>query len=180
MQEHRETAPLTGDPKMLLVDRAMQRVQCRPDALIEVLHTAQEAFGYLSRELLAHVAAVLGIPESGVYGVATFYHFFTLQPPSEHSCVVCIGTVCHVKGGGELKDALEKRFGVREGDTGCDGRLYLGTARCLGMCSLAPVMVLDDLVYGRESPAGSVEKVGRALEVRSDRNGAGRTGRSGG
>ena len=80
---------LAADPRLKVVDRAMKRLRYQPDALIEVLHTAQEAFGHLSRELLAYVAGKLTLPESQVFGVATFYHSFTLRPKGEHSCIVC-------------------------------------------------------------------------------------------
>jgi len=161
----REHTLLADDPRLKLVDRAMKRLQYQPDALIEVLHTAQEAFGYLSRELLGHVAAQLKLPESQVFGVATFYHFFTLRPKGEHSCIVCTGTACYVKGAGEILGRLEQAAGIKAGQTTADGRLSLGTARCLGNCSLAPMMTLDDTVHGPESPDGAVNKLNRLLEV---------------
>jgi bidirectional [NiFe] hydrogenase diaphorase subunit len=156
---------LADDPRLKLVDRAMKRLQYQPDALIEVLHTAQEAFGYLSRELLGHVAAQLKLPESQVFGVATFYHFFTLRPKGEHSCIVCTGTACYVKGAGEILGRLEQAAGIKAGQTTADGRLSLGTARCLGNCSLAPMMTLDDMVYGPEKPDSAVDKLNKLLEV---------------
>lgn len=159
-----QTLP-ADDPRLKLVERAMKRLQYQPDALIEVLHTAQEAFGYLNRELLAHVAAQLKLPESQVFGVATFYHFFTLRPKGEHSCIVCTGTACYVKGAGEILGRLEQKAGIKAGQTTADGRLSLGTARCLGNCSLAPMMMLDDTVHGPESPDGAADKLNRLLEV---------------
>ena len=86
----------SGDPRFKLVDRTLQRFQYQQDALIEVLHTAQEAFGFLENDLLIYVARQLRLPLSWVYGVATFYHFFTLKPQGEHTCVVCLGTACYV------------------------------------------------------------------------------------
>lgn len=170
MSESHEKEILFDDPRLKLVDRAMKRLQYQPDALIEVLHTAQETFGYLSRELLAHISSSLKLPESQVFGVATFYHFFTLRPKGEHSCIVCTGTACYVKGAGEIVTALESGFDLRAGQTTADGRLSLGTARCLGNCSLAPMMTLDEKVYGPENPAGAYEKVRRTLEVSDDEN----------
>lgn len=170
MSEHHENIPLADDPRLKLVDRAMKRLQYQPDALIEVLHTAQEAFGYLSRELLAHVALKLKLPESQVFGVATFYHFFTLRPRGEHSCIVCTGTACYVKGAGEIVATLEKGFGVKPGQTTTDGRFYLGAARCLGNCSLAPMMTLDDQVHGPETPVGAETKVRQLLEGSDDKS----------
>lgn len=159
------TISLADDPRLKLVDRAMKRLQYQPDALIEVLHTAQEAFGYLSRELLAYVATQLKLPESQVFGVATFYHFFTLRPKGEHSCIVCTGTACYVKGAGEILNRLEQATGIKAGQTTADGRLSLGTARCLGNCSLAPMLTVDDVVYGPETPDTAVEKLSGLLEV---------------
>jgi bidirectional [NiFe] hydrogenase diaphorase subunit len=160
-----EHALLADDPRLKLVDRAMKRLQYQPDALIEVLHTAQEAFGYLSRELLAHVAAQLKLPESQVFGVATFYHFFTLRPKGQHSCIVCTGTACYVKGAGEILSQLEQATGIKAGQTTADGKLSLGTARCLGNCSLAPMLTVDDTVYGPEKPETAIERLQGILEV---------------
>lgn len=164
MSDHHERAALADDPRLKLVERAMKRLQYQPDALIEVLHTAQEAFGFLSRELLAYIAVRLKLPESQVFGVATFYHFFSLRPKGEHTCIVCTGTACYVKGAGEVVAGLEREFGVRAGQTSADGRLSLGTARCLGNCSLAPMLTLDDRVYGPETPQGAAERVRQVLE----------------
>jgi len=163
-----DAASPTADPRLKLVDQAMKRLQYQPDALIEVLHTAQETYGYLGRELLAHVAANLKLPESQVFGVATFYHFFSLRPRGEHSCIVCTGTACYVKGAGEIVKALEASRGVRAGQTTADGKLYLGTARCLGNCSLAPLLTMDDRVCGPATPAGAVDQLQQLLEVGND------------
>ncbi len=170
MSEHHEHTVLADDPRLKLVDRAMKRLQYQPDALIEVLHTAQESFGFLSRELLAHVAACLKLPESQVFGVATFYHFFTLRPKGEHSCIVCTGTACYVKGSGEIVHRLEKELQVRAGQTTADGKLSLGTARCLGNCSLAPMLTIDDQVFGPETPIGAETKVRQLLEGSDDKS----------
>lgn len=161
---------LAEDPRMKLVERAMKRLQYQPDALIEVLHTAQESFGYLSEELLQHVARQLRLPESQVLGVATFYHFFTLRPKGEHSCIVCTGTACYVKGANEIVAALENEFGMHAGQTTADGKLSLGTARCLGNCTLAPLVTLDDQVCGPETVTGTVAKVRELLEVRDEQS----------
>ena len=135
-----------------------------------MLHTAQEAYGYLSRELLAHVSSKLKLPESQVFGVATFYHFFSLRPRGEHNCIVCTGTACYVKGAGDIVKALESSCQVQAGQTTGDGRLSLGTARCLGNCSLAPMLTIDSRVYGPETPSGAVEKLQRLLEVQDEQN----------
>ncbi len=160
------SVPVPEDPRRRLVDRALKRFQYRPDALIEVLHTAQEAYGYLSEETLVYVAKELKLPESQVFGVATFYHFFSLRPQGEHSCIVCTGTACYVKGAGEIVAALEEEFGIRAGQTTPDGQLSLGTARCLGNCSLAPMLTVDDQVLGRETPQAVVRRVRELVEAK--------------
>jgi len=170
MPDRHEGFTPVDDPRLKLVDRTMKQLQYQPDALIEVLHTAQETYGYLSRELLAHVAAKLKMPESQVFGVATFYHFFTLRPKGEHTCIVCTGTACYVKGAGEIVKALEAICEVQAGQTTADGKLSLGTARCLGNCSLAPMLTLDGRVHGPETPAGALHKLQQLLEVQDDKN----------
>ena len=156
-------APLAADPRRKLVDQTLKRFQYRPDALIEVLHVAQEAYGFLGEELLAHIARQLRLPESQVLGVATFYHAFALRPKGEHSCIVCTGTACYVKGAGEIVKALEATYGIHSGQTTPDGRLTLGAARCLGNCSLAPLLLVDDAVLGRETVDGIAQRVATAL-----------------
>jgi bidirectional [NiFe] hydrogenase diaphorase subunit len=141
-------APAPTDRRFKLVEATMKRHQYRPDALIEVLHTAQEVFGYLDRKLLISVARALRLPPSWVYGVATFYHFFSLAPRGEHSCVVCLGTACYVKGAANLLSSLEQELNVKAGQTTPDGKVSLLTARCLGTCGLAPVVVFDGSVAG--------------------------------
>jgi bidirectional [NiFe] hydrogenase diaphorase subunit len=158
----------SGDQRFKLVDRAMQQHGYRGDALIEVLHTAQEAFGYLSEDLLTYVSTQLKVPLSRVYGVATFYHLFSFKPLGEHSCTVCLGTACYVKRAAEILVALKSQFALEPGHTSADGRLSLATARCLGSCGLAPVVVLDGEIVGQATPESTVERLRVALrEVRS-------------
>jgi bidirectional [NiFe] hydrogenase diaphorase subunit len=137
------------DRRWRIVETRMRRAGQRPDALIEVLHAAQEAFGYLDTDALAYVAASLGVPLSKVYGVATFYSYFTLKPQGEHACVLCTGTACYINGAGGIAAAVRRALGVGPGETTADGRLSLLTARCLGSCSLAPAMILDGEVRGK-------------------------------
>src|SRR5690349_2202502 len=98
----------------------MKRHQHAPDALIEVLHKAQELFGCLETDVLFYVARALRLPPSRVYGVATFYHLFTLKPQGEHACTVCLGTACFVKGAGDIQAAVEKAAHVKPGATTAD------------------------------------------------------------
>ena len=142
----------SGDKRFRLLEVAMKRHQFRQDALIEVLHAAQELFGYLELDLLHFVARHLKLPPSRVYGVATFYHFFTLKPQGKHTCVVCTGTACYVKGADALLAAAGKEAHVAPGETTPGGEVSLLTARCLGACGIAPAAVLDGTVKGHETP----------------------------
>jgi bidirectional [NiFe] hydrogenase diaphorase subunit len=137
--------PLTGeDPRAAKVLQAIKQYQRRPDALIQILHTAQGIFGYLPLNVLQFVAQELKVAPSQVYGVATFYHFFSLKPKGEHQVVVCTGTACYVKGAAKILEALEKERGLKPGSTTPDGKLGLEQARCIGACGLAPAVVIDD------------------------------------
>ena len=137
----------------------MKRHQYRADALIEVLHVAQELFGCLEEEVLTHVAHGLKLPLSKVYGVATFYHLFSLKPSGAHSCVVCMGTACYVKGSGQILDGLKAELGIEVGETTADGQVSLMSARCLGACGIAPAIVLDGTVLGKLEPAEAIAQV---------------------
>ena len=132
----------------------MRRTGQHSRGLIETLHTVQEAFGYLDESALRYVATSLRVPLSRAYGVATFYHFFTLKPAGEHTCVICLGTACYIKGAPQLMDAMEKDLSLHAGETTADGKVSLLTARCLGSCGLAPAVVYDQEVAGKVSTAG--------------------------
>ncbi|MBU6402493.1 MAG: bidirectional hydrogenase complex protein HoxE [Verrucomicrobia bacterium] len=137
----------------------MKKHQHRQDALIEVLHKAQELFGYLDDDVLRFLATRLRLPPSRVYGVATFYHFFTLKPKGAHTCVVCLGTACYVKGAAQVLAAVEARAGIRAGETTSDNRLSLLTARCIGACGIAPAVVYDGAVTPRQTPASAEQRL---------------------
>jgi bidirectional [NiFe] hydrogenase diaphorase subunit len=130
----------------------MRRHGQQSRGLIEVLHTVQEAFGYLDDQSLRYVATSLRVPLSRAYGVATFYHFFTLKPAGKHTCVICMGTACYIKGAGTLLKAVEDVAGVKAGETTADNKMSLVTARCLGSCGLAPAVVFDGDVVGKIGP----------------------------
>jgi bidirectional [NiFe] hydrogenase diaphorase subunit len=129
--------------------------------LIEALHTVQEVFGYLDETALRFVAAALHVPLSKVYGVSTFYNFFTLKPQGEHTCVICMGTACYIKGAPAILEAIEKHFKLKPGETTPDGKASLLTARCFGSCGLAPALVFDGEVAGKIQPPAVVERIGR-------------------
>ena len=149
----------SGDKRFKILETQMKRYQFKQDALIEVLHKAQELFGFLDEGLLVFIAQNLKLPPSRVYAVATFYHFFKLKPQGAHSCVVCMGTACYVKGADKVVAALEQFAGVKAGETTPDGKVSIATARCIGACGLAPAVVYDGLVTARQSPDDALAKV---------------------
>ena len=121
----------------------LRRHHRSPDSLIEILNQSQELYGYLSDDLLRYVARSLELPLSRVHGTASFYHLFRFRPPARHSCVVCNGTACEVKGAAPLIEALEQELRIGLGACRADGWVSLGSVRCLGTCSAAPVVVID-------------------------------------
>lgn len=121
-------------------------------ALITVLHKAQAIFGYLPKEVQVFVAEGLKLPVSKVYGVVQFYSFFTMTPKGKHRIAVCMGTACYVKGAEKVLDRFKKILAINEGETTTDGRFSLEALRCVGACGLAPVVVIDDQVYGKVTP----------------------------
>jgi bidirectional [NiFe] hydrogenase diaphorase subunit len=134
------------------LDLAMKRNHYRQDALIEVLHQAQATFGCLEDDVLLYIARGLKLPPSRVYGVATFYHLFSLKPQGAHACVICTGTTCFVKGANALLEAIAQEIGIHPGETTADRQISLLTARCVGSCGIAPVAVFDSQVSGRQTP----------------------------
>jgi bidirectional [NiFe] hydrogenase diaphorase subunit len=149
------------DKRWRIVDATMRRLGNQSHALIESLHTVQESFGYLDTESLRYVANSLRVPLSQAYGVATFYHFFSLKPPGAHTCVICTGTACYIKGAAKLLQTIEQKFEIRPGETTADGNLSLVTARCLGSCGLAPVAVFDQQISGLMTQETLLGKLGR-------------------
>ena len=158
----------SGDERFSAIDRSMKQFNYEKDSLLEVLNVAQENFGYLSRDLLIYISNQLNVSMSQVYGVATFYHMFTFEPQGEHNCIICKGTACHVKGADLVIQALSEEFEVNAGETTEDGMFSLSIARCLGSCGLAPVIVLDGQVYGKETPEGVRMRAIEAVAQSSD------------
>jgi bidirectional [NiFe] hydrogenase diaphorase subunit len=149
----------SGDKRFKLLETTMKRHLFQQHALIEVLHAAQQLFGYLDHDLLYFIARHLKLPPSKVYGVVTFYHLFSLKPKGEHTCVVCMGTACYVRGADAVLSAVEKRARVHAGETTPDGKLSLLTARCLGACGVAPAVVVDGTVRGNETPDQLLDEI---------------------
>lgn len=143
-----------------LLDKLKQEISVRKkgqDDLIEVLHKTQELFGYLPQEAISMISKEMDVSRSVIYGVITFYHFFTLQPPSKYSIKLCTGTACYVKGADRILEALKDELGVGVEETTSDGLFKITPARCLGACGLAPVMMIDEEVYGRLTPEKTIE-----------------------
>ena len=116
-------------------------------SLIQILHLAQEVYGYLPLDLQKYIADALGKPLSEVSGVVTFYSFFSTKPRGEHTIRVCLGTACYVRGGKKIVDHLEKSLGIDVGETTEDGKFTFEVARCIGACGLAPAIMIDGVVY---------------------------------
>lgn len=157
--DREKPAPPARDNRWKLVEATMRRHGHRAHSLIESLHSAQESYGYLDPQVLAQLARDLRVPLSKVYGVATFYSFFTLKPQGRHACVVCTGTACYIKGAGAIMNDIEKAFGLKAGQTTAGGELSLLTARCFGSCGLAPAAVMDGEVLGRLGPRDVVARM---------------------
>jgi NADH-quinone oxidoreductase subunit E len=144
------------------LDPIFLRFKGLQDELIPVMEAVQEEFGYLPRETMTEISRFLRVPESNVYGVATFYALFRLTPRGKTMVSVCRGTACHVRGGGQILQEVEKRLGIKPGETSKDGEYSLETISCFGSCALAPVMVINKEVFGRMTPAKVVSILGKA------------------
>lgn len=147
------------DKRFKVLDMTIKRNQNSQNALIEILHKTQESFGYLEKDVLAYIARQLKLPLSRVYGVATFYHLFCLKPQGEHTCVVCLGTACYVKGAKALLDSLDQECHLHPGETTPDGKVSLVTARCIGACGIAPAAVFDSKVVGKQTSATVLKNI---------------------
>ncbi len=141
--------PPSDDKRWRIVEATMRRNGFEPQALIESLHSVQQAMGYLDEPAMKWVAACLRVPLSKIQGVATFYHHFTLKPQGKHTCVVCLGTACYIKGSRQILESVQSQLGIQGGQTTADGRVSLLVARCIGACGLAPATVLDGQVLAK-------------------------------
>lgn len=143
------TAQLTlGEELVTFINECKQKDHPH-SFLIAILHKVQATYGYLSQTHMQEVAELLGVPAAEVSGVATFYHFFRLQPQGKYKISVCMGTACYVKGGGEIAQAFKDILGIKEGETTKDSMYTLEYTRCLGVCGLAPVVMINDKIYGK-------------------------------
>jgi NADH-quinone oxidoreductase subunit E len=128
--------------------------------LIAILLDVQESFNYLPQDALRQVANSLGLPLVDIIGVATFYRAFSLKPRGKHTCLVCLGTACHVRGGQKILEEVERKLGVVAGENTKDGQFTLETVACLGCCAIGPVVVVDGEYHGH----ATARKVGPILE----------------
>jgi len=138
--------------KFEALQKTIDEYKGKEGPLMPILHKAQELFGFLPLEVQTYIADALDIPVTDIYGVATFYSQFSLKPSGRHSIGVCLGTACYVKGSQKILDELCKELNIKPGDTTDDGEFTLEATRCLGACGLAPVMMINDDVYGRLVP----------------------------
>lgn len=138
--------------KFIALDKAIERHKGEQGALMPVLQEAQDIFGYVPKEVQERIADGLGVTLAEVYGVSTFYAQFSLEPKGEYVIGVCLGTACYVKGSQKVLDKLTETLGIPVGSTTADGRFTLNATRCLGACGLAPVMMVNDEVYGQLTP----------------------------
>ena len=151
---------LSQAEQLSIAENILSGSDARPERLIPILRQVQDACGYLPECAIHRVAQVLEIPASTIYGVATFYTHFTLQPKGKYLIRVCDGTACHVKKSTGIIEAIEGELGVaRTGGTTEDGLFTLETVACLGACGLAPVVVVNDKVYGSMTPEKTVQLI---------------------
>jgi bidirectional [NiFe] hydrogenase diaphorase subunit len=147
----------------LLLEKVLKEHNYQESALLEILHRAQEIYGYLDKDLLMDIAGSLNIPPSHVYGVATFYSFFKLRKPGEHIVTSCLGTACYVKEVEQIIEAIEKEFNLKRGGSTLNGKLSLIVTRCIGACAMAPNVVVDDEVIGKATKEIVTEKIKNVL-----------------
>lgn len=148
-----------------LMDEVFERYQGQQGAVISILQRAQDIYNYLPPEVLQSISDRLGISMSKVYGVATFYSQFYLEPRGKHILKLCDGTACHVKGTAALITAIEQKYGIQPGETTADRELTMEIVYCVGSCALAPVAVLDDRVMGHSRPDKIVSRVEKNMST---------------
>jgi bidirectional [NiFe] hydrogenase diaphorase subunit len=153
----------TSDNRRVLLEKVLKEHSYQESALLEILHRAQEIYGYLDRDLLMDIAGSLNLPPSHVYGVTTFYSFFKLRKPGEHVVTACYGTACYVKGVEQIISAIEKEFSLKRGGSTADGKLSLLVTRCIGACAMAPNIVVDNQVIGKATKEVVIRQIKNAL-----------------
>ena len=141
-----------GSKKFEEIANIIDLYRDKEGSLIQILHQAQEIYGYIPLELQEFIAGSLGKPLSEISGVITFYSFFSTKPRGEHTIRVCLGTACYVRGGKKIVERLQDMLGIGIGETTKDGKFTFEVARCIGACGLAPAMMIDNVVYKQVNP----------------------------
>ena len=162
MPNLKTAVPFAGTPEQ---EKQLREVidewKGKQGATMPIMQAAQEIYGYLPEEVQIMIAEALDIPLSEVYGVASFYALFTLNPKGKYRISVCLGTACYVKGSADVLTAIEKKLDIKPGGITPDGKFSLDACRCVGACGLAPVIMINDDVYGRLTPdmiSGIIDK----------------------
>ena len=162
MKKQMTAVPFTDTPEQKKqLDEVIESLRNEKGCLMPIMQKAQDIYGYLPPEVQKHIALALEIPVSEVYGVATFYSQFLLNPKGEHPINVCLGTACYVKGSGNLMDKCKEILNIEVGGITPDKKFSLDATRCVGACGLAPVLMIGEDVYGRLTPddvKGIIEK----------------------
>ena len=146
-----------------MLEKVYREHNYKESGLLEILHKAQEIYGYLDKDLLLDIADALSLPPSHVYGVATFYSYFKLKKPGMHVVTGCLGTACYVKGVDQIMTAIEEEFKLKRGGSTEDGKLSLLSTRCIGACAMAPNIVVDDEVIGKATKEAVIAKIKEKL-----------------
>ena len=151
------------DNRRLSLEKVMKEHNYQESALLEILHRAQEIYGYLDKDLLIDISQSLNLPPSHVYGVATFYSFFKFKQQGQHVVTGCLGTACYVKDVEQIFEAVENEFNVKRGGSTADGKLSLLITRCIGACAMAPNIVIDNEVVGKATKEIVIAKIKNVL-----------------
>ena len=152
------------DQLLAFIDEVSQK-EYAESYLIAVLHKAQELYGYLPQDVMDQIADKMQIPTAHIWGVATFYHYFNLKPVGKNIVSVCMGTACYVKGADKVLEALKRELGIQVGETTEDKLFTLQEARCLGACGIAPVIMINDKIYGELDAKKTVDLINQCRKA---------------
>ncbi len=156
-----------ADKKLPVLDEFIESLSVKQDEVIAVLHKAQQLFGYLPAELQLYIARKLDVPASHIYGVVSFYSYFTQEKRGTYTINICMGTACFVKGADKVLNEFARQLGIKSGETTEDGAFTLTDVRCIGACGLAPVVLVNEKVYGHIQP----EDVSRIIDTYKEKKG---------
>ena len=153
----------TDDNRRMLLEKTMKEHNYEESALLEILHRAQDIYGFLDKELLMDISQSLNLPPSHVFGVATFYSFFKLKRTGQHVVTGCLGTACYVKGVDEIMRAIEDEYHIKRGESTPDGKLSLLVTRCIGACAMAPTIVVDSEMIAKATKEVVLQRIKEVL-----------------